>query len=130
MIAAEVFADWLRRYGAAWIAGDPEAAVRLFTDDAVYFETPFDPPLAGGGAIRRYWSEGARDGQRDVTFAAQPVACDGDSGFARWQATFVRVRNGASVELDGVLAARFAADGRCCEFREWWHRRESPPAPR
>jgi hypothetical protein len=30
------------------------------------------------------------------------------------------------VELDGVLAARFAADGRCREFREWWHRRETP----
>ena len=125
MITSEAFGNWLRRYGEAWMAGDPEAAAELFTDDAAYHETPFDPPMVGREAIRRYWIEGARDGQRDVMFAAQPVAIDDDTATARWQASFVRVRNGAAVELDGVLAARFAPDGRCREFREWWHRRES-----
>jgi ketosteroid isomerase-like protein len=126
MISPEAFADWLRRYGEAWTAGDPVAAVALFTDDATYHETPFDPPMVGSEAIRRYWTEGARDGQRDVRFAAQPFAVTGDSGHALWQASFVRVSSGAFVELDGALAARLAADGRCREFREWWHRRETP----
>ena len=125
MIAPAAFDTWLRRYGEAWIAGDPQAAVQLFTDDAAYHETPFDSPMTGSEAIRRYWSEGALDGQREVTFSAKSVGLDGDAGYARWQATFVRVRNGAYVELDGVLAARFEPDGRCCEFREWWHRRET-----
>jgi hypothetical protein len=120
------FEDWLRRYGEAWIGGDPAAAVRLFAEDATYHETPFDPPMVGSEAIRRYWTEGAQDGQREVTFAAQPVTVEGGVGYARWQATFVRVRNRAFVELDGMLAARFADDGRCSEFREWWHRRETP----
>lgn len=121
------FRDWLRRYGRAWIAGDPQAAIELFTPQAAYHETPFDPPMLGEEAIRRYWTEGAQDGQREVTFEAQPIGLHGDTGYARWQATFVRLPGRSSVELDGVLAARFAADGRCCEFREWWHRRESPP---
>jgi hypothetical protein len=128
MTTPAAFADWLRRYGQAWITGDPRAAVDLFSRDAAYHETPFDPPMVGHDAIRRYWTEGAQEGQREVTFAAQPVAVDGDAGMARWQATFVRVRNGALVELDGVLAARFGADGRCREFREWWHRRETARA--
>jgi ketosteroid isomerase-like protein len=126
VITPDEFAGWLRRYGQAWIAGDPEAAVRLFSDDAAYHETPFEAPMIGREAIRRYWTEGAKEGQRDVAFAAQPVAVGGDTGTARWQASFVRVGNGVSVELDGVLAARFDADGRCREFREWWHRRETP----
>jgi ketosteroid isomerase-like protein len=130
MITRATFDDWLRRYGEAWMAGDPQAAVRLFADDAAYHETPFDPPMTGSEAIRRYWTEGAQDGQREVTFGAQCVGVGGDTGYARWQATFVRVRDGAAVELDGVLSARFAPDGRCCEFREWWHRRESPPPAR
>jgi hypothetical protein len=130
MNAQPMFDDWLRRYGEAWVAGDPEAAVRLFTDEAAYHETPFDPPMIGSAAIRRYWTEGAKDGQREVTFGARPIGVRGDVGFARWQATFVRVRDGAAVELDGVLCACFAPDGRCREFREWWHRRESPPAAR
>jgi uncharacterized protein (TIGR02246 family) len=126
MIERAFFSDWLRRYGDAWRAGDPQAVLLLFTDDAAYHETPFEPPLLGRAAIRRYWTEGARDGQRDVAFAAQPVGVDGDTGCALWQATFVRQPAGSFVELDGVLLARFAADGRCREFREWWHRRETP----
>jgi ketosteroid isomerase-like protein len=130
MITLPAFDAWLRRYGDAWIAGDPQAAVALFTEDAAYHETPFEPPMVGSDAIRRYWTEGAQDGQREVTFAARPVGVEGDTFYARWQATFVRVRNGAFVELDGVLSARFDPDGRCREFREWWHRRETPSAVR
>ncbi len=26
-------ADWIAAYGHAWVAGDPEAAVALFTED-------------------------------------------------------------------------------------------------
>jgi SnoaL-like domain len=115
MITAEAFGDWLRLYGAAWIGRDPQAAV--------------EAPMVGLDAIRRYWAEGAQAGQRDVTFAATVCGLEGDTGCAHWRATFFRVPGGSFVELDGVLAACFAADGRCCEFREWWHRRETPAAP-
>ena len=128
----EAFDDWLRRYGAAWRTGDPESAVALFTANAAYHETPFDPPMLGSEAIRRYWTEGAQDTQRDVVFRAQPIAVRqtpaGALAHAAWQASFVRVPSRNRVELDGVLAALFAADGRCREFREWWHRRETPAA--
>jgi len=130
MIAPQAFGSWLRRYGEAWIAGDPQAALLLFTDDAAYYETPFEPPIVGRDEIRRYWTEGAQDSQRNVTFAAQPIVQDGDTAYARWQATFVRLPAGSFVELDGILAASFAPDGRCCEFREWWHRRETLAAAR
>jgi len=130
MITADAFAEWLRRYGAAWKAGDPQAAAALFTDDAAYYEQPFEPPMVGRDAIVRYWTEGAQDSQRDVTFCARPVGIDGDTGYAHWSATFVRLPKGSRVELDGMLAARFAADGRCREFREWWHRRETPATAR
>ena len=26
--------------------------------------------------------------------------------------------------LDGVFLARLGVDGRCTEFREWWHKQE------
>ncbi len=130
MIAPQAFGSWLRRYGEAWIAGDPWAALKLFTDDAAYYETPFEPPMVGSDAIRRYWTEGAQDSQRNVTVAAQPIGLDGDTAYARWQATFERLPAGSFVELDGVLAASFAPDGRCREFREWWHRRETPMTAR
>lgn len=116
--------DWLDAYGEAWIAGDPEAAARLFAPDARYHETPFDEPMIGREAIHRYWAEGARDAQEQVRFSHDVVAVVGDAGVARWRATFTRVPSGRRVELDGVLLAEFDREGRCTVFREWWHRRE------
>lgn len=47
------FEQWLERYGNAWTDGDPDAAVRLFTPGAAYYETPFDAPMTGADALRR-----------------------------------------------------------------------------
>ncbi|MDZ4783728.1 MAG: nuclear transport factor 2 family protein [Planctomycetia bacterium] len=127
MIAAPFdFADWLVRYGNAWTGRDAEAVCRLFSPEAAYYETPFDPPMTGTAAIRRYWTDGAVNGQRDVVFAATPLTIDGRTGFAHWRATFRRATSNTLVELEGILSARFDETGRCAEFREWWHRRETP----
>jgi ketosteroid isomerase-like protein len=124
----ERFTACLAAYGSAWERGDPDAVVQIFAPAAAYVETPFSEPMRGHAAIRDYWIEGARDGQRDVKFHAQPAALIDGVGYAHWHATFIRIKTGGAVELDGMLAARFAADGRCSEFREWWHRRESSSA--
>jgi ketosteroid isomerase-like protein len=116
--------QWLDAYGEAWAAGDPERLLQLFSPDAAYHETPFEPPMVGAEAIRRYWIEGARDGQSDVVFAAEPICVAGPVGWAHWRATFQRVQSGRQVELDGILSTRLDELGRCVEFREWWHRRE------
>lgn len=118
------FRQWLKQYGDAWAAGDPDAAVLLFSAAAAYYETPFDPPMVGTEAIRQYWTEGAKTAQRDVVFEATCLSLRGDTGIAHWRATFRRVPSNRFVELDGVLSARFDDASRCEEFREWWHRRE------
>lgn len=119
------FESWLREYGEAWTNGDPDAAARLFSPDAAYFETPFAPAMVGTAAIHQYWTEGAKNAQTDVTFSAKVISFQGKTGFAKWHATFRRVPSQVFVELDGVLLARFDDSMRCAEFREWWHRSES-----
>src|SRR5687768_8716356 len=118
------FVEWLDRYGIAWIARDPEAVAALFSIDAAYYETPFDQPMVGSRAIHQYWTDGARNSQRNVRFEATPIAIENDRGLAHWRASFHRVPSDVFVELDGVLSARFDEAKRCLEFREWWHRRE------
>ncbi len=122
------FEEWLRAYGQTWEAGDPDAAVALFTATAAYYETPFDEPMVGAEAIRQYWSEGADQAQKDVRFGFAVLGIAGYTGVARWHASFERVPSGVGVEIDGVLTAEFDESGRCRVFREWWHRRESEVA--
>jgi hypothetical protein len=118
------FEKWLDAYGAAWQSGDAKAAIKLFSDEAEYYETPFDVPMVGCEAIYRYWDAGAGESQKDVLFSYQALAIVENKGLALWQASFVRIPSGNQVELDGFLAAEFDDIGKCSVFREWWHRRE------
>ena len=118
---------WLADYGRAWEQGDAKAVMTLFSPGALYYETPFSAPIVGLDAIHDYWKAGAGQSQRDVSFRCTVLSAVRDSALARWQATFTRVPSGVGVRLDGVLLARFDEQGRCAEFREWWHREETPP---
>ncbi len=124
MITTEEFERWLDAYGVAWKTGDSQAAIDLFADKAQYYETPFDDPFVGRDAIRQYWSEGAGESQKDVQFVYGDVVVLKNKGFAKWQASFIRIPSGNQVELDGFLLAEFTETGKCSVFREWWHRRE------
>ena len=123
-VSLDEFSHWLQEYGRAWQTGDPVAAARLFSEEARYEETPFDPPMVGREAISRYWDEGANRAQRDVRFDYQILAVRGKTGIAAWQASFIRIPSGIHVALDGVLTAEFSEAGVCVRFREWWHRHE------
>jgi hypothetical protein len=117
----ETFSSWLDAYGRAWETGDPQAAADLFAEDAAYYETPFDEPMRGREEIAEYWS-GVPRSQDDVRFSYEILAAS--EGIAHWSADFVRVPARVPVRLDGILLAKLDAEGRCTEFREWWHRRE------
>ena len=120
------FRAWLDAYGRAWQQGDAKAVMTLFAPGAAYHETPFDPPLVGLDAIHDYWKAGAGQTQTDVVFNYEVLSVAGILGIAHWSATLVRLPAHTSVRLDGALAARFDSGGRCAEFREWWHRQETP----
>ena len=120
--------DWLNAYGAAWIEGDPDAIVVLFTPAATYRETPFDEVMSGRDEIRAYWQEGAADGQQDLRFSSQVWAVSDRTAVAGWQAGFTRRKTGAKVDLDGTFRLEFdVQDGNllCSRLEEWWHRKES-----
>jgi len=118
------FRNWLNQYGQAWINGDPQAAIKLFSENAAYYEEPLQTPMKGTEAIRKYWEDGAQNAQMDITFKAEIISIRENIGYAHWQATFKRIPANTFVELDGILKAIFNDENKCIEFREWWHRRE------
>ncbi|MDE2790232.1 MAG: nuclear transport factor 2 family protein [Paracoccaceae bacterium] len=120
--------NWLDEYGRAWVNGDPDQAAALFSDTAIYRETPFDEPMTGRTEIRGYWQAGAADAQENVEFFSQVWAVLDDSAVAGWQARFTRKTSGVRVELDGTFRLTFAEERgvlQCTRLEEWWHRKES-----
>lgn len=114
------FHAWLHAYGAAWEAGDADAYLPLFAEEAVYHWTPFEAPRRGHDEIRAALVT-VLERQSDVSFRFEIIAVTGDTGWAKWDAGFLREGTAYPVRVDGVLSARFDADDKCVEFREWWH---------
>ena len=115
-IEAETLMAWVADYERAWRAPGTELLDRLFTEDAGYLVTPYEPEVTGLPAIRVFWDE-ERDGPDEVfTMSAQPVAVSGDTGVVR-----VHVRYGDPLRQEylDLWVMRFAPDGRCREFEEW-----------
>ena len=110
---------WLRGYETAWEDLDADAAARLFTSDALYFETPWSEPFEGRDGIAEYWT-GVTADQRNVDFEFDVIAINGSTAVARWNARFELASTGAELALDGVFVLEFADGDAVSELREWW----------
>lgn len=120
--------NWLADYIDVWKAGDHQAVARLFTDDALYHDDPFTPPKRGHAEIAEYWRE---SGDEPDAFHAEyePLIVAGDvvvaQGFSRY---FTADRSRVDREYANVFVLRFAPDGRCSEYREWYMRKDDQAA--
>ena len=106
--------DWVRRYMRAWNTNDPDDIRGLFTDDAVYYTTPFREPWRGSDGIVAGWLD-RKDEPGDADFDFEVIAIDGELGIVRgetyYKADDERFVNLWEVRLDG---------DRCSAFTEWW----------
>lgn len=110
------FSDWIRAYERAWRTAGTDALWDLFTDDASYLTAPFRDPHVGVEAIRAMWDEEREGPDEGFTMAFVVLAVEGDTGVARVDVKYA----GTGHRYLDLWVARFAADGRCREFEEWF----------
>ena len=122
-LTSNEFKQWLEQYGKASQENDAKASAELFTQNARYYESPFDDPMVGREAIYQYWIKGAQT-LKDKTAGYEILAVRDNVGIARWQSTFVHIQSGKRAALDCMFLVEFDDNGQCSLFREWWHRRE------
>lgn len=116
----ETFSSWLEAYNRASIQNDPEASAELFAPNSRYYETPFDEPMVGRDAIRRYWEIGART-FKDKEAAYEVLSVKEHFGIARWQSKFTDTHTATRLTLDCIFVVEFDDNEKCSVFREWWH---------
>lgn len=119
----EMLKSWLNKYKQAWENRDPFAARELFTENATYQETPFEEPMSGLDEIYSYWEEVPKT-QQMIKFESKILSVTDDTGIAHWTTSFVRIPGEVKVWLDGIFIVLLNHEGKCTEFKEWWHRKE------
>jgi ketosteroid isomerase-like protein len=110
----------VNRFEDGWMRGDTNLIASLFTEEAVFLETPFSEPLVGVQAIRRYWSD-VPVNQAEIKVTTGEIYTAGPWFSTEFKANFRRRRTGEWVEARGALFCE-TAGGRISEMRMYWHR--------
>jgi ketosteroid isomerase-like protein len=114
--------SWLASYEQAWRTSGTASLRELFTEDARYSPGPYRDDVVGLEAIAAFW-EAERAGPDEVfTMASEIVAVDGQVAVARLE---VHYGGPQPTEYRDLWIMRFADDGRCAEFEEWFF---TPPS--
>jgi ketosteroid isomerase-like protein len=113
-------ARWLNAYVDAWRSYDPAAIGELFSHDATYRYNPFDDPVQGRDDIVASWMSD-RDPSGTYTAHYEPLALNGDTAVARGRSLYFG-QDGTVLQrqFDNIFVLRFDAEGRCCDFCEWY----------
>jgi ketosteroid isomerase-like protein len=111
---------WLDRYVEAWRANERAPIRALFTEDALYRYLPYEHPSAevrGADAIATSWLEHQDEPE---TWEAHyfPWLVAGDQAVATGSSRYAASDTEPARTYHNVFLLRFAADGRCSEFRE------------
>jgi SnoaL-like domain len=112
---------WLDKYVEAWRSYQPEQIRDLFSEDALYFYSPWDEdsPLHGREAIVADWlREPDAAGSWEAGYV--PVAVEGNVGVAQGRTRYLQSDGTIEREFDNIFALHFDVDGRCERFTEWY----------
>lgn len=105
--------EWVAGYERAWRGDDAAAVADLFTEDARYRRSPYEPSEVGHAAIRAFWAE---EPGTVFTVTAEPVAVEGRAAVVRLE---VHYGDPVTQSYRDLWVLRFAADGRVEDFEEW-----------
>jgi ketosteroid isomerase-like protein len=113
---------WLDRYVEAWRANQREPIEALFTEDAAYRYRPYGGErhsTTGREAIVSAWLEHPDEaGSWDAGY--EPYAVDGDRAVAVGWSRYGATASGPERTFQNCFLLRFARDGRCAEFTEYY----------
>lgn len=107
-------------FGKGWAKGDVPLLMSVFSDAAVFVETPFSEPRRGREAILHYWRD-VPVHQAEVTFTSGEIFAAGPWFSAEYKVTFRRRRTGEWVEARGAMFCE-TGEGKLTELRMYWHR--------
>lgn len=112
---------WLDRYVDAWRAHSSDAIAELFAPDAVYGYRPWDGDdvtVRGRDAIVAAWLDTEDPPGWEARYA--PWAVDGDRAVAVGISRYPATAEGPAQTFHNAFLLRFAPDGRCSDFREFY----------
>ena len=112
---------WLDKYVEAWRTYDPAQIGELFSEDALYFYSPWDEdsPIRGREAIVAEWGrEPDASGSWEAHYA--PLVVEGNVAVAQGRTRYFRPDGSVDRQFNNIFVLHFDEAGRCERFTEWY----------
>lgn len=106
---------WMDGYVLAWSTNDPERIAELFTDDAVYDPQTADGEWTGVDEIVKHWQE-IDDDEENWDFEWRPLVETDELAVITARTRYFE----PPMSYRNLWVIRFAEDGRCYDFTEWY----------
>lgn len=112
---------WLDKYVAAWQTYKPEQIRELFSEDALYFYSPWDEDshLRGREAIVAAWLK-QPDAAGSWEASYTPVAVEDNVAVAQGRTFYHQPDGNVNRQYDNIFVLHFDDEGRCTRFTEWF----------
>ena len=107
--------EWMDGYVLAWSSNDEEHIRALFTENAVYDPQTADGEWDGIEEIVARWRE-IDDHEENWDFEWLPMVETDDLAVVTGRTTY----NEPPTSYRNLFVIRFADDGRCYDFTEWY----------
>lgn len=127
---AAAIASVNENWGKAYVAGDVEALVALYSEDAAV-NPPGTPQVRGHAAMREFFAKDTASAKEaGVTMNLNPQRDSGVSGDLAWESgTFTAVdKSGATIDAGKYVTVLQKKDGKWLIVRDTWNS-DRPPAP-
>jgi uncharacterized protein (TIGR02246 family) len=113
--AAELF----ERRRAAWLRGDIDAYLAMWSEDMIFQSPLHQPPLRGREAFAQLVRQ-SMSVMRPMRFDVRHLAVQGNTLLAEWRIAAVHRESGQRVEWDGMSVAEIEG-GKITRWREYWN---------
>ena len=112
---------WLDKYVEAWRTYTPEKIEDLFSEDALYYYSPFDEQnhLRGREAIVIDWLK-TPDAVGSWEAHYVPLAVEGNVGVAQGRTRYFKPDGSIERQFANLFVMHFDEAGRCSQFTEWF----------
>lgn len=105
--------EWLKKFKEYWESGNPEKVLSLFTDDVIYFETPFKQ-LMNKSEILNEW-KGVLN-QENILINYAVFSETGNKGAVTWDLTYDI--DGTTHKVQGTYLVELNKNGSCKYFQQ------------
>lgn len=125
-MARKAVVAWTTSYKQSWETLDAELFVSLFTEDAVYYPTPFAEPYHFP-ELSEHWNS-LKKMQKDNHIEFTVWQAEDDTAVVRWDGQSTRLPSMETNRGSGIFFLQFAQDGKCRLLQQWqhWHRQLLP----